>query len=80
MEDCKTMKKALKTITLAAVIIAALILAYKAGIRHAIEDSVIWTVDLYNPDDPESSAWNGYDQLIYINLDGELYEHGMIQC
>jgi len=51
-----------------------------AGIRHAIEDSKIWTVDVYNPDDPESSAWGEYDQIIYIDLDGDIYEHGMYQC
>ena len=51
-----------------------------AGIRHAIEDSEIWTVDVYNPDDPESSAWGEYDQIIYIDLDGDTYEHGMYQC
>lgn len=53
--------------------------AFSAGVRHAIEDSCIWTVDVYNPADPESSAWEGYDQLIYIELDGELWEHGMYQ-
>lgn len=84
------MKKVSKGITLAAVI-AAMILAcsagmkvvkaaYEEGIRHAIEDSIIWTVDIYNPDNPEDSAWNGYDQRIIIELDGEWYEHGMIQC
>ena len=79
-----------KAATIAA-IIAALILAcsagmralkeaYQSGIRHAIEDSIIWTVDIYDPENPESSAWNGYDQKIIIELDGEWYEHGMIQC
>lgn len=50
-----------------------------AGIRHAIEDAQIWTVDRYDPDAPEESAWNGYDQRIFIDLDGQTYEHGMYQ-
>lgn len=70
------MKKILTII--AAMLIAAA--AYQAGIRHAIEDSEIWTVDVYNPNNPEESAWNGYDQRIMIELDGNIYEHGMTQC
>lgn len=77
------MKKSIKVITIAAVIIAAMILgmkaAYNAGIQHAITDSVIFTVDCYDPDNPDDSAWNGYDQLIYITLDNVIYEHGMYQ-
>lgn len=52
---------------------------YQAGIEHAICDSEIWTVDCYDPENPDESAWNGYDQVIYIDLDGQLYEHGMMQ-
>lgn len=52
---------------------------FAEGVRHAIEDSEIWTVDVYTPGHPELSEWNGYDQLIYITLDGETYEHGMYQ-
>lgn len=70
-----------------AVIIAALVVAamayiagHREGIRHAIEDSAIWTVDVYNPENPEESAWCEYDQRIFIELDGNIYEHGMIQC
>ena len=74
------MKKAIAIIAILAIIAGAFLLGRSEGIRHAIEDSEIWTVDCYNPDDPESSAWNGYDQLIYIELDGQQYEHGMIQC
>lgn len=76
----------MKKIAIAAVIIAALWFtanasrfAYRAGIRHAIEDSEIWTVTCYNPDDPDDSAWQGYDQQIFITLDGETYSHGMYQ-
>lgn len=71
---------------LIAIIIAliAAVAIYQAGrhegIRHAIEDSCIWTVDVYNPEDPEASAWGEYDQRIVIELDGDTYEHGMYQC
>lgn len=53
--------------------------AFADGVAHAIEDSEIYTVDFYNPQDPEASEWNGYDQQIFIELDGEVYEHGMYQ-
>lgn len=76
----------MKKLITAAAILAALAItaaAYTigrtAGITHAIEDSEIWTVTRYNPDDPDDSAWNGYDQCIYIDLDGQTYEHGMHQ-
>lgn len=74
-----------KTLCIIAALLAAAVIAgawsagRAAGIRHAIEESVIWTVDVYNPDDPESSAWGEYDQAIYIDLDGETYIHGMYQ-
>jgi len=76
----------MRKISIAAVIIAALWFAvcgfraaYSAGIRHAIFDSEISTVTCYNPDAPEESAWGEYDQLIFIELDGNIYEHGMHQ-
>ena len=71
-----------KILIIAVIILAAAAFAAgrASGIRHAIEDSCIWTVDRYDPENPEESAWNGYDQLIYIEIDGNLYEHGMIQC
>ena len=51
-----------------------------AGIKHAIEDSIIWTVECYDPNNPDENARpDGTDQTIYIELDGELYEHGMFQ-
>lgn len=52
---------------------------YAAGVLHVIEDSEIWTTERYDPEDPDSSAWGEYDQRIIIELDGELYEHGMYQ-
>ena len=52
----------------------------KEGIRHAMEDSTIWTVELYDPDNPdENTRPDGTDQTIYIDLDGEIWEHGMYQ-
>ena len=73
-----------KIIATAAAILAAAIIAASiwnagraAGIRHAIEDAVIWTVDCYDPDNPEESAWNEYDLLIFITLDGDTWEHGL---
>ena len=73
------MRNAIITALLTAAIAAAFRAGYNAGVEHAICDSQIWTVDCYDPDNPDASAWNGYDQLIYIDLDGQLYEHGMIQ-
>jgi len=50
------------------------------GVRHAIMDSCIWTVERYDPDHPYMNARNdGADQTIYIDLDGNVYEHGMYQ-
>ena len=50
------------------------------GIRHAIEDSCIWTVECYDPENPyENARDDGTDQTIFIELDGDLYEHGMYQ-
>lgn len=68
-------------VSVAALLAAAALYAgaFSAGVRHAIEDSCIWTVDCYDPENPEASAWGEYDQLIYIDLDGNLYEHGMYQ-
>lgn len=68
-------------------IVAALLIAsgiYTAGrregIRHALDDSCIWTVERYNPENPDETARpDGTDQTIYIELDGDLYEHGMYQ-
>ena len=50
------------------------------GIRHVIQDSIVFTVDIYDPDDPGASEWNGYDQEIFIEIDGTQYEKGMYQC
>ena len=74
------MKKFVVIIAVIVLVAAAYIGGRAAGIRHAIEDAEIWTVDIYNPDSPEASAWNGYDQEIMIELDGQIYSHGMTQC
>lgn len=59
---------------------AAYTAGHKEGMRHAIEDSVIWTVECYNPYNPEENARpDGTDQTIYIEIDNNLYAHGMIQ-
>lgn len=65
-----------KTITAAVLLLLAalLFLAGRAsGIRHALEDSEIWTVEIYDPENPA-------EQEIYIDLDGETYVHTIIQC
>lgn len=51
------------------------------GILYAIENMELWTVEVYNPDNPaETLRPDGYDLTIYIELDGEIYEHGATQC
>ena len=74
------MKKVIVFLLAAASLAIAARFGYHAGIIHAIEDAEVWTVDVYDPLAPESSAWNGYDQRIIIELDGHIYEHGMTQC
>ena len=74
--------KKLLAIVAALVIIAAASFAVgrAAGIRHAIEDAEIFTVECYDPDNPDENARpDGTDQTIYIILDDQIYEHGMFQ-
>lgn len=52
---------------------------FEDGVLYAIENSEIYTVDRYDPENPYASAWNGYDQKIFIEIDGHTYEHGMYQ-
>ena len=72
-----------KIVAIAAIILAitaAYVLGRSAGIRHAVEDSVIFTVECYDPENPyENARDDGTDQTIWIELDGETYEHGMFQ-
>ena len=64
-----------------ALAIAAYLFGRHAGIMHAIEDAEIWTVEAYDPYNPyENARPDGTDQTIYIELDGQIYEHGMYQC
>ena len=52
----------------------------REGIRHAIYDSCVWTVEIYDQENPDETARaDGTDQTIFIDLDGDLYEHGMYQ-
>jgi len=75
------MKKLLAIVAALALVAAASFAAGRAaGIRHAIEDAEIFTVECYDPDSPDENARpDGTDQTIYIELDGEIYEHGMYQ-
>lgn len=69
-------------VTIAALLAAAALFqaGRHEGIRHAIEDSIIFTVECYDTENPyENSREDGTDQTIYIDLDGDLYEHGMYQ-
>ena len=74
------MKKLLTIAAILAALLAAFGFGRASGIRHAIQDSTIWTVECYNPENPDENArTDGTDQTIYIDLDGNLYEHGMYQ-
>ena len=50
------------------------------GIQHVINDSIIYTTERYDPNNPEASEWNGYNQRILIVVDDITYEVGMHQC
>lgn len=75
------MKKLLAIVAALVIIAAASFAAGRdAGIRHAIEDAEIFTVECYDPDNPDENARpDGTDQTIYIILDDQIYEHGMFQ-
>lgn len=72
-------KRIMVTVVCVGLAIAAYFVGKANGVRHAIEDSEIYTVTRYNPDEPDSSAWEKYDQQIFIDLDGQTYVHGMYQ-
>ena len=74
------MKKTILILAALLLMTTAFFTGRAAGIRHAIQDCEIWTSTVYNPDAPQESEWNGFDQQIFIDLDGERYEHGMFQC
>lgn len=53
------------------VIVASFALGRADGIRHAIEDSEMCIVEFGDPDVEQQ----GYDLRIWIDLDGQSYEH-----
>ena len=59
--------------------VASFLAGRSSGIRHAIEDCEIWAVECYDPDNPAASAWGEYDLRVFIDLDGQTYEHGLTQ-
>ena len=74
------MKKILDAILCLIAALCLMAYSYNAGIHHAICDSEIWTVECYDPENPyENLRDDGCDQTIYIELDGEIWEHGMYQ-
>lgn len=64
------MKRAIMCIGAAALLAAAFLLGRSTGIRHAIEDSEMAIVEFNDSDIP-----NSYDIRIWIDLDGQSYEH-----
>lgn len=75
------MKKIIITVSILAIAAASFAAGRTAGVRHAIQDSIVFTVECYDPSNPEENLRpDGYDQTIYIELDGETYERGMYQC
>lgn len=69
----------MKKLLLVLVIIALMLISFVAGELHVICDAVIYTIDCYDPQDPTVSEWNGYDQQVFIEIDGQVFEHGMYQ-
>ena len=72
-----------KILIIAVIILAAAAFAAgrTAGIHHVINDSVVFTVECYDPENPDENLRpDGCDQTIYIELDGQTYERGMFQC
>ena len=78
------MKKAFVKFLAAVAAVAVILCAYQAGkiegIRHALYDCEVFTVERYDPDNPESTARpDGYDQTVYIVIDDFEIEKGMHQ-
>ena len=75
------MKKAIAIMAIMAIIaMASFTVGMVYGIQHAIEDSVIFTTEAYDPNNPyENLRPDGTDQTIWIELDDDIYEHGMYQ-
>ena len=68
------MRKIAGILVLVFILFAAFMCGRMSGIQHAIRDSRIWAVECYDPDDAEIGE---FDQTIYIELDGEVYVHGL---
>lgn len=78
------MKRTLVIVLAALLAVSAVVAAYVAGradgVRAAVEESAIYTVEVYDPQNPEGTARDdGTDQTIYIVIDGYTYERGMYQ-
>ena len=57
------MRKLLLISAILALMLGILVLGYKCGIRHAIEDCDMWILEMGDP------------VTIHIDLDGNWYEH-----
>ena len=63
---------------------AILTFTYEAGryngIKYALDNVEIYTVECYNPENPyENARPDGTDQTVYLTVDGTTYEKGMYQ-
>ena len=65
------MKKVFIIAIIVALVVASFALGRIDGIRHAIEDSEMCIVEFGDPDVEQQ----GYDLRIWIDLDGQSYEH-----
>lgn len=65
------MKRVLIGVCAAALLVAAFVLGRMDRIRHAIEDSEMCIVEFND----EEVLRKGYDLRIWIDLDGQSYEH-----
>lgn len=69
----------MKRVLIVLLVLAIALASFIAGELHVLLGSTISTVDRYDPQDPSASEWNGYDQRILIEIDGQVFEHGMYQ-
>lgn len=73
------MRKLALTIAILLACVACFLAGKASGVHHAIFDSEMWAVERYDPADPSASAWGDYDLRVFIELDGDVYIHGMYQ-
>ena len=69
------MKRIVLIVLVLAIAAGSFLLGRSEGVRHAIEDSEIWTVECYDPLNPSDE-----EQEIFVDLDGQTYVHTMTQC